>query len=190
MPQANTAHTTQTAQPAQPTAQQPAWYAIRQRTALASAAFGSQAAQAAEPEVLIYGDIGQSWWDENVGAAQFLADISAITAPRFTVRISSNGGSVSEGIAIHNAIQRHPAWVTTVVDSVALSISSLIAMAGDEVHIAENALFMVHAPWLVSTSGNAAELRATADMLDAHAAAMSTSYAAKPASHRPTCSPC
>ena len=171
MPQANT---TQTAQPAQHTAQQPAWYAIRQRTALASAAMGAQAAS----EILIYGDIGQSWWEDTVSATQFVKDIAAIDATHITVRINSIGGSVPDGIAIYNAIKRHAATVTTVVDGMALSIASLIAMAGDTVQVAENAVFMVHAPWTYA-GGNAVALREQADMLDTWAAAMATSYAAK-----------
>lgn len=171
MPQS---HTTQTAQPAQHTAQQPAWYAIRQRTALASAAMGAQAAS----EILIYGDIGQSWWEDTVSAAQFVKDIAAIDATHITVRINSIGGSVPDGIAIYNAIKRHAATVTTVVDGMALSIASLIAMAGDTVQVAENAVFMVHAPWTYA-GGNSVSLREQADMLDTWAAAMATSYAAK-----------
>lgn len=171
MPQATT---TQTAQPAQQIAQQPAWYAIRQRTALASAAMGAQAAS----EILIYGDIGQSWWEDTVSATQFVKDIAAIDATHITVRINSIGGSVPDGIAIYNAIKRHAATVTTVVDGMALSIASLIAMAGDTVQVAENAVFMVHAPWTYA-GGNAVALREHADMLDTWAAAMATSYAAK-----------
>ena len=163
-------HTTQTAQPAQ----QPAWYAIRQHTPLASAAMGAQAAS----EILIYGDIGQSWWEDTVSAAQFVKDIAAIDASHITVRINSIGGSVPDGIAIYNAIKRHSATVTTVVDGMALSIASLIAMAGDTVQVAENAVFMIHAPWTWA-DGNAVQLREQADMLDTWAAAMSTSYAAK-----------
>lgn len=157
------------------TAQAPAWYAIRQRTPVASAAQGTQAAA----EILIYGDIGESWWEDTVSAAQFVKDIAAIDATAITVRINSVGGSVPDGIAIYNAIKRHSATVTTVVDGMALSIASLIAMAGDTVEIAENAVFMVHAPWIGYTSGNANALRDQADMLDTWAAAMSTSYAAK-----------
>jgi hypothetical protein len=59
-----------------------------------------------------------------------------------------------------------------------LSIASLIAMAGDTVEIAENAVLMVHAPWTYA-AGNSADLRDTADQLDVWASAMSTSYASK-----------
>lgn len=149
------------------------WYSIRVRAASASGARASSA------EIYIYGDIGERWWDdESVTAASMVKDLSELQADAITVRINSIGGSVSDGVAIYNALKRHPAAVTTVVDGVAASIASLIAMAGDTVEIASNAMLMVHAPWTYA-GGNAADMRATADMLDAHAQAMATSYAAK-----------
>lgn len=158
--------------------QQPAtgekWYSIRQRTPVASAIQGARAAH----EILIYGDIGQSWWDETITASDFVRELTAIDADAITVRINSIGGSVPDGIAIYNAIKRHKAKITTVVDAMALSIASLIAMAGDEVQMAENAVLMVHAPWTYA-AGNSADLRDTADQLDTWASAMSTSYASK-----------
>ena len=150
------------------------WYSIRQRAPVASAAQGALAAA----EIFIYGDIGESWWDETVSAAQFVKDLNALAADQITIRINSQGGSVPDGIAIHNAIKRHKATTTTIVDGMALSIASLIALAGDTVEMAENAVMMIHAPWTVA-AGNAVEMRTTADLLDTWAAAMATSYAAK-----------
>ena len=150
------------------------WYSIRQHTPVASAVKGASAAA----EIFIYGDIGESWWDETVSAKQFVKDLAALAADQIQVRINSMGGSVPDGIAIHNAIKRHPAATTTVIDGMALSIASLIALAGDSVEMADNAVMMIHAPWTVA-AGNSVELRATADLLDTWAGAMSASYAAK-----------
>lgn len=150
------------------------WYSIRQHTPVASAVKGASAAA----EIFIYGDIGESWWDETVSARQFVKDLNALAADQIQVRINSMGGSVPDGIAIHNAIKRHPAATTTVIDGMALSIASLIALAGDSVEMADNAVMMIHAPWTVA-AGNSVELRATADLLDTWAGAMSASYAAK-----------
>lgn len=129
-------------------------------------------------ELLIYSDIGESWWGESVAASNFVREIAALDVDTITLRINSYGGSVSDGIAIYNAIKRHPANVTTCIDGIAASIASLIAMAGDSVEMAENATLMIHAPWGY-VSGNSAELRQYADMLDVWAQAMATSYAAK-----------
>ena len=136
------------------------------------------AAETRSAEILIFGDIGESWYGETVAAKDFVQEIAALDVDEITVRINSYGGSVSDGIAIHNAIRRHPAKVTTSVEGVAASIASLIAMAGDHVEIAANALLMIHAPWSYAV-GNSADLREYADMLDTWAEAMSVSYAAQ-----------
>lgn len=145
------------------------WYYIKAR---ANAA-GEQSA-----EVFIMGDIGESWWGESVTAVDFVKEIAALDVSALTVRINSYGGSVSDGLAIYNALRRHKATVTTAIDGVAMSIASLIAMAGDEVEMAENAILMIHAPW-GGLMGNSKEMREYADVLDKMAGAMATSYAAR-----------
>jgi ATP-dependent Clp endopeptidase proteolytic subunit ClpP len=157
------------------------FYSIRRLPLAASvvAAAAAVGAQAAAPaEIWIYADIGESWWDETVSAKSLVKELAALEADQITVRINSYGGSVSDGIAIYNALRRHKASVTVCVDGIAASIASLIAMAGDRVEIAENAQMMLHAPWGV-VMGNAAELRDRADMLDKWAESMAASYARK-----------
>ena len=129
-------------------------------------------------EVFIYGDIGESWWGDSITAKQFVDAMPDVAGKPLTVRINSYGGSVSDGIAIYNAIRRHDQSVTCAIDGVAVSISSLIALAGSKVQMAENALYMVHAPW-ASAVGNSSDMRDTADTLDKFAEAMSTAYIAK-----------
>lgn len=147
------------------------WYSIRARAAQSQA-------QPAHAEVYIFGDIGESWFDETVTAREFVRDFAAIEASAITVRINSYGGSVTDGIAIYNAIKRHPAAVTVSIEAAAYSIASLIAMAGDTVEMADNALLMIHAPWSIAV-GNSANMRESADTLDKHAQAMVSSYVAK-----------
>lgn len=156
------------------------WYAIRRvglMAAAAAAASGAAPAQT-QAEILIYGDIGESWWAESITAADFVRELNALDVDAITIRVNSYGGSVPDGIAIHNAIRRHKAHVTIEVDGTAYSIASLIAMAGDTVNMASNAMFMVHAPWTI-VAGNAVDLRESADHLDAWSTAMVSSYARK-----------
>ena len=80
-----------------------------------------------------------------------------------------------DGNAMFNALQRHPAKVITHIDGLAASMASVIAMAGDEVHMADNALLMIHNPWTFSM-GDADELRADADLLDKMSASILSSY--------------
>lgn len=124
-------------------------------------------------EILIYDVIG-SWF--GVDAAELVRELKAITASRITVRIHSPGGSVSEGIAILNALRAHPARVTTVVDGLAASAASFVAMAGDEIVMRRNAEMMIHEAWGVEV-GTAEDLRAYAARLDQASANIASIYA-------------
>ena len=140
----------------------------------------THAAGSSEAELLIYGDIGDSWYGESVTARSVVEQLQNLDAgvTDIIARINSYGGSVSDGLAIHNALRRHKASVTVVVDGVAVSSASLIAMAGDTVQMGENALMMIHAPWTIA-AGNSATMRKSADVLDKYAQAMTSSYVRK-----------
>lgn len=97
---------------------------------------------------------------------------------RLTVRINSPGGSVDQGIAIYNALARHPGGVTTINDSLAASISSLIFMAGSERIVAENSLSMIHQPWTIA-AGSATDLRQMASLLDKAQETIEQAYVSK-----------
>lgn len=131
-------------------------------------------------ELLIYGDIGESWWTESVTAqsvAQQLNDLDS-TVATINVRINSYGGSVADGLAIYNALKRHKAAKAVTVDGVAMSSASLIAMAGDTVSMPSTSILMIHAPW-GGVYGNAKELRQYADVLDTFSASMADAYVKK-----------
>lgn len=116
-------------------------------------------------EVFIYEQIGESLWADGVTAKGFVQDLQQVTAPNIHLRINSPGGSVFDGQAIYNALVRHPANVTTFIDGVAASIASVIALAGDRVVMAQNALFMIHDP-SSRVAGTADDMRKMADLLD------------------------
>jgi len=138
------------------------------------------AASSTEYELLVYGDIGDSWWGESVTALSVVQQLQALDAAvtQINVRINSYGGSVSDGIAIYNALKRHGARKVVTVDGVAMSSASLIAMAGDEVQMPATSLLMIHAPWGYA-QGNAQDMRTMADVLDTYASAMAGAYATK-----------
>ena len=131
-------------------------------------------------ELLIYGDIGDSWWTESVTASSVVEQLNALDASVATinVRINSYGGSVADGLAIYNSLKRHPATKAVTVDGVAMSSASLIAMAGDTVTMPATSILMIHAPW-GGCYGNAKEMRQYADVLDTFAASMADAYVAK-----------
>ena len=122
-------------------------------------------------EISIYDAIG----GYDVNAKQFVDELKEINAETINLRINSPGGSVIDGNAMFNALQRHPAKVITHIDGLAASMASVIAMAGDEVHMSDNALLMIHNPWTMSI-GDADELRADAELLDKMSASILSAY--------------
>ena len=122
-------------------------------------------AKSTAAEILIYEDIGDSWLG-GISAKQFVEDLKSLNkVSDINVRINSDGGSVFDGNTIYNALKRHSARVTVDIDGLAASIASVIAMAGDEIRIAENGFMMIHDPWMVA-GGTAGELRDAADTMD------------------------
>ncbi len=62
-------------------------------------------------------------------------------------------------------LKRHEGKKTVYVDGIAASIASIIAMAGDEIHIPKNAYLMIHRSW-ICTVGNKNDLVDTISMLE------------------------
>nr|WP_313784696.1 Clp protease ClpP [Paenibacillus larvae] len=79
-----------------------------------------------------------------------MGDLSTIN-----LYINSPGGSVFEGIAIHNMLKRHKANVH-VCGCFSRLIASVIAMAGDTIYMPKNSMLMIHNPWIFAW-GNASE---------------------------------
>lgn len=129
-----------------------------------------------ETVLYVYDFIGADLFGDGVTATQIVADLGALGATQnISVRINSPGGDVFEGVAIYNALARFGGQVNVHIDGIAASAASLIAMAGDRIEIAENAMMMVHRAWTVAM-GDASEMRAAADMLDRVWSAMLATY--------------
>lgn len=117
-------------------------------------------------DVLIYEQIGKSFWDDSgVGAKDFVTDLRKLDVDRINLSINSPGGSVFEGNTIYNALKAHKAKVHVRIDGIAASIASVIAMAGDVVEMPENAMMMIHDPWGYAM-GDASSMRKQAEALD------------------------
>lgn len=118
-------------------------------------------------DIFIYGDIeSYRFVEEDTTSNSFKEDLDSLgDVSDINLYINSPGGSVFEGLAIHNMLKRHKAKVTVNVDALAASISSVIAMAGDVVKMPANSMMMVHNA-LTGIVGNAEELRKMADDLE------------------------
>lgn len=117
-------------------------------------------------DVYIYGDITAYPFPDNgdVSAYNLAKEIAELDVDTINVCINSNGGSVSEGLAIYSALCRHPAKIVTHCDGFACSAASVIFMAGDERLISRVGLLMIHEA-SVWAGGNAAELQKAAEDL-------------------------
>lgn len=127
-------------------------------------------------EISIYDEIG--FW--GVSAASFAQDLKDCgnNLKQINLHIHSPGGDVFDGIAIYNLLKNHPANVTVYIDGLAASMASVIAMAGNEVIMPENAMMMIHKPWGIQ-GGDAEDMRKYADLLDKVENTLIPAYASK-----------
>lgn len=96
-----------------------------------------------------------------------------------TVRINSYGGAVDVGYTVRNILADHSGHVTCVVDGVAASAASVIAVAGsDELVMREGAELMIHQASL-GVGGNSSALRSMAERLEKMDVQLAQVYAAK-----------
>lgn len=112
-------------------------------------------------EVRIYDEIDPIW---GVSAEEFASQIADLEVDNLTVRLNSPGGLAYDGIAIFNALKDHPAQINVIVDGLAASAASVIAMAGDTITMNPHSEMMIHnARGLVI--GGADDMRSYADHL-------------------------
>ena len=112
-------------------------------------------------EISIYDEIG----DYGTSAKQFIDDLKSVGSKDITIRMNSVGGSVFDGLAIYNVLRSHQGYVKVKIEGLSASIASIIALAGDDIEMAENGFFMIHNPFGKSMGG-ADDMRKTADLLD------------------------
>ena len=127
------------------------------------------------PVLYLHDDVGADWYSDN-SSQTWASALDGITTDRIQVRINSVGGSAWDGIAIYNLLKSHPARIEVVVDGIAASAASVVAMAGDTITMATGAQMMIHDAsggcW-----GDAADMRKTAEALDVCSNSIAAIYA-------------
>ena len=110
----------------------------------------------------IYDEIGE--W--GIDAKAVAREIGSLKDDEpLEVHINSPGGSAFDGIAIYNQLRRR-GGVSVIVDGIAASAASIIAMGGQTITMAHNSMMMIHRA-SAGVWGNAQDLRDVADALDA-----------------------
>jgi len=112
-------------------------------------------------DVYIFDEIGTF----GLTAQSFIEEIKSYKDTPMSLHINCVGGDVFEGMAIYNVLKKRTAKTTVYIEGIAASMGSVIALAGDEVVMAENSLFMIHNAW-GGAMGEATEIRKTAALLD------------------------
>ena len=112
-------------------------------------------------DVYIFDEIGTF----GLTAQSFIEEIKSYKDTPMSLHINCVGGDVFEGMAIYNVLKKRTARTTIYKEGIAASMGSVIALAGDEVVMAENSLFMIHNAW-GGAMGEATEIRKTAALLD------------------------
>ncbi len=110
-------------------------------------------------DIYLYGEIG---WD--VSGDDFSREIGKLTGD-ITIYIGSSGGSIIDGFRIYNEMKRHKGLVTTIIDTHAASIASIISLGGSVRKMEPGGFVMIHNPSNL-TRGDATEMRRSADLLD------------------------
>ena len=113
-----------------------------------------------------------------VTAQDFVDELLAIDSKTIELHVNSPGGDVFDGIAIMNALADHPATVNVMVDGLAASAASYIALAGDTVRMNRASQMMIHDAagmcW-----GNAADMESMKALLDRISDTIAELYSAK-----------
>jgi len=97
-------------------------------------------------ELYLYGSVGDSFWGEECFTPSTVRDQLAQMSGPITVRINSGGGVAPDGQTIYNLLRDYDGEKTVIIDGIAASAASLIAMAGDRVVMRQGSILMIHDP--------------------------------------------
>lgn len=117
--------------------------------------FRARGEDAGDIEVTMYGEVVEKrpydWWTGKpvdglfIVRDEFLAELERYgKAKNITFRINSIGGDAMSGITIYNRMKELGAHTVAIIDGLAASAASVIAMAADEVRMGTGTMIMIH----------------------------------------------
>lgn len=132
-------------------------------------------AEGEEATIYLYDAIGDFF---GIEAQPFIEELNNIKAKTIHLRINSPGGDVFDGRAIATAIKQCKAKVVSHIDGVCASAATYIALAANEVEMADGAFFMVHKAWSL-VIGDSDDMLSMADLLEKVDGTIVSDYAKK-----------
>lgn len=113
------------------------------------------------------GVIGEDWYGGGITSQMVQQASDEMRGKMIQVRINSVGGVADEGVAIYNILRRHPGGVHTVVESLAASAASLIALAGNKRTTLKGGRWMIHKALTIAV-GNSDDMQKVLEMLNTY----------------------
>lgn len=105
----------------------------------------------------------ETWFGDEVTPQLFKNDLNAGKGD-ITLWINSPGGDVFAAAQIYNMLMDYKGNVHVIVDGLAASAASVIAMAGTTVSMSPVAMMMIHNPWTIA-QGEAKDMKKVIEML-------------------------
>jgi ATP-dependent Clp protease protease subunit len=127
--------------------------------------------------ISIYGAIGADMFGDGI-SAQTVSDALKPACKSITVHLNSPGGSAFDGVAIYNLLKASAKPVNVIVEGMAASAASIIAMAGDTITMATGSVLMIHEAMSMAF-GNADAMTKMADTLTTVTSGIADIYVAK-----------
>lgn len=125
------------------------------------------------------GYVGDYYWEDGFTSSDVIFALSQVEpTSELTVHLNSGGGVATEGTAIHALLTARPGVTNIVIEGIAASAASLIAMAGQKVTMSAGSVMMIHDP-SGYTIGNSSDHSKTIEALEALATSYAWVYAAK-----------
>ncbi|HEO0425615.1 head maturation protease, ClpP-related [Streptococcus anginosus] len=105
----------------------------------------------------------ETWFGDEVTPQLFKNDLTSGTGD-ITLWINSPGGDVFAAAQIYNMLMDYQGDVHVIIDGLAASAASVIAMAGTTVSMSPVAMMMIHNPWTFA-QGEAKDMGKVIEML-------------------------
>lgn len=128
-------------------------------------------------EITMRGFIGD--YENGISADDFIDVLKEHAGQDVTIHLNSEGGSVTDGLSMYNAIANHDGKVNVHIDALAASIATVVAVAASgSVKINSTGKFMIHCCWTAAV-GNSKDFRSMAEVMDLLDKDIAASYSEK-----------
>ena len=125
--------------------------------------------------ITMRGGIGD--FDGHISANDFIDALNQHEGD-ITIHLDSPGGSVTDGLAIYNAIVNYAGEITVHIDTLCASIATVVACAADKVVMNSNGKYMIHRAWTIAM-GNCVDFRSMAEIMEMMDKDIAETYAVK-----------